>query len=161
MILTTTDAFEPSIEEKNNCYTSRDTTKWFCNIIMQGHMFQNGWKHTWKRLNGKFYHNHHIHQTLPSLIIHCSNQWHMAWLCSTFISMKMPKIYIRYVQKVTRLMLYLPSQRKTMSETFISFKIHSLALNTLIPTSFSLVEESLKLNKYIHFTVIYFLKSYW
>ena len=32
---------------------SRDITKWFCNMTMFGQMLQNGWKTTWKRLNGK------------------------------------------------------------------------------------------------------------
>ena len=31
---------------KNGRYTSRDATKWFCNMTTLGHMFQNGWKPT-------------------------------------------------------------------------------------------------------------------
>jgi len=38
---------------KNGRYTSRDTTKWFCNMTRLGHMLHNRWKPTWKRLNGK------------------------------------------------------------------------------------------------------------
>ena len=73
---------------KNGHYTSRDMTKWFCNMTMLGHVLQNGWKPTWKYLNGKSYLNHHIHLTLPYSIITCSDQWYMAWLSSTFILWK-------------------------------------------------------------------------
>ena len=91
LLSTTIDAFEPSIEEKNGSYTCRDTTKWFFNMTMLGHM-KNGSKPTWKWLNGKSYPNCCIHQTLPHPIITCSDWWHMAWLSSTSILMKMSKM---------------------------------------------------------------------
>ena len=81
---------------KNGCYTSRDTIKGYCNMTMLGYMLQNGSKPTWKHLNEKSYFIHHIHQTLPNLIITSSNWWHIAWWNSTFIFMKMLKIGSTY-----------------------------------------------------------------
>jgi len=75
----------------NGRYTSRNTTKWFCNMTTLGHMLHNRWKPIWKLLNGKFYPICHIDQTLSLSIITCSDQWHMAWLSSTSILMKMTK----------------------------------------------------------------------
>ena len=66
-------------------------TKWFCNMTILGHMLQNWWKPTWKCLNGKSYPNQCIHLTLPQPTVTCSDQWHLAWLSSTFILMKIPK----------------------------------------------------------------------
>ena len=77
--------------KKNGHYTSRDLTKWFCSMATLGHMLQNGWKLTWRCLNGKSYPNHRIHHILPHPIITCSNWWYMAWLSSSFILMKMQK----------------------------------------------------------------------
>jgi len=42
-------------------------------------------------LNGKFYSTRCIHSILPLPIITCFDRWHMAWLSSTSIFMKMPK----------------------------------------------------------------------
>ena len=38
--------------KKKGHYMSRDTSKWFCNSTTLGHVLQNRWKPTWKRLNG-------------------------------------------------------------------------------------------------------------
>ena len=43
-----------ALKKKGRC-TSRDTTKWFCNVTTQDHMLQKGWKPTWKCLNEKSY----------------------------------------------------------------------------------------------------------
>ena len=53
--------------------------------------------------------------------------------------------YIRNVQKVLRLKLYLPRQKWTRNEMLIFLKIDPLAFNILIPVSFPLVKASLKL----------------
>ena len=75
---------------KNSHSTSRDTTKWFCNMTMLGHMLQN-MKTYLETLRWEVLLYCHIHQTLPCPIITCNDRWHMARLSSTFILMKKPE----------------------------------------------------------------------
>ena len=91
---------------KNSRYTSRDTTKWFCNLTTLDYLLQNGWKPIWKWLNGKYNPNCCIHQILARSIITCSNRWYIAWLCSTFILMKMLKM-VQLVVSLKRRVVFL------------------------------------------------------
>ena len=53
-------------------------------------------------------------------------------------------IYIRYIQKVSRLKLHLPRQKWTMKEILIFFKIVLFEFSSFIPASFPLVKTPLK-----------------
>ena len=78
----------------------------FASRVTRGHMLQNEWKPIWKRLNGKLYPNSCIHQTLPRQIITCSDRWHIVWLCSSFILMKMPKMSLLVVSLKRRIFFF-------------------------------------------------------
>ena len=61
------------------------------------------------------------------------------------VAMKIYPLCRRYVQKVSRLKLYYPEHKLTITRTLIFFKIVPIVFNTLIPMSLLLVEAPLKL----------------
>ncbi len=74
---TALDALEPTSKEKNNHFTSRNTTRWLRYTTTLGYKVQNQWKPSWKHLNGKPCPTRCIHQTSLLQIITYSVQWHM------------------------------------------------------------------------------------
>lgn len=52
-------------KKRKGQYMNRETIKWFWTMTALGHMLQNRWKPTWKRLKGKSYPTCCIHHTLP------------------------------------------------------------------------------------------------
>jgi len=88
------NAFKPSIERQTTAIReTRSIIKWFCSMTMFDSMSQSQSKHIWKRWNGKSYPICRILQTLLPLTIICFDQWHMAWLTSTYVLMKKSKIW--------------------------------------------------------------------
>ena len=88
------DAFEPSIE-RQTAAIQRETrvVKWFCSMTMLDPMLKvvKTYLETW---NEKSYPTRRILQTLLPLIITCFDQWHTAWLTSSFRSYEEVKNWI-------------------------------------------------------------------
>ena len=81
--------------------------------------------------------------------------------------MEQRQYYSKCVQNVSKLKVYLSKQKWTINESLIFFKIILLALSTLIPWNFLLVElplkfllDDIKLHIYIRFNILHLLKSY-